>query len=319
MASSKKTSVPAGVHYRVEVASAHAHLFRVTLTVYRPAAVQRLTLPVWIPGSYLVREFSKNLQQLQARQGSRPRALQQLDKCSWSVDADPAQPLQLQYEVYALDNSVRTAWLDADRGFFNGTSLCLRVEGQDDAPHVLELVAPDGLAGWEVATGLTPQKINKKGFGRYAAASYDALADSPVEMGRFWSGTFRAAGVPHRFVVAGAAGSFDGARLLLGHLEGEQFGLFYVRGSRGECVRLYELDSLLRGGLGSPDVLAGFHAMGQRSERRTDDSEPMLSGGRQTSWAAISWVCGKRAVYGCCPIVCLIHGDGTPRKDSGHS
>jgi predicted metalloprotease with PDZ domain len=214
MASSKKTSVPAGVHYRVEVASAHAHLFRVTLTVYRPAAVQRLTLPVWIPGSYLVREFSKNLQQLQARQGSRPRALQQLDKCSWSVDADPAQPLQLQYEVYALDNSVRTAWLDADRGFFNGTSLCLRVEGQDDAPHVLELVAPDGLAGWEVATGLTPHKINKKGFGRYAAAGYDALADSPVEMGRFWSGTFRAAGVPHRFVVAGAAGSFDGARLL---------------------------------------------------------------------------------------------------------
>ena len=135
MASSKKTSVPAGVHYRVEVASAHAHLFRVTLTVYRPAAVQRLTLPVWIPGSYLVREFSKNLQQLQARQKGRRVALQQLDKCRWQVASQTGSPLELRYQVYAFDNSVRTAWLDSQRGFFNGTSLCLRVHGQESLPQ----------------------------------------------------------------------------------------------------------------------------------------------------------------------------------------
>ncbi|MBK5206844.1 MAG: M61 family metallopeptidase, partial [Polaromonas sp.] len=94
------------------------------------------------------------------------------------------------------------------------TSLCLKVQGQENSPHILELPAPKAVAGWSVATGLTAQKINQHGFGSYLAADYDELVDCPVEMGAFWSGSFRARGVPHRLVVAGAAPSFDGARLL---------------------------------------------------------------------------------------------------------
>jgi predicted metalloprotease with PDZ domain len=214
MAAKKSSALPAGVHYRVEPADLHAHLFLVTLTITRPAAVQQVSLPVWIPGSYLVREFSKNLQKLHARQGTRGVTVQQLDKCSWQIDADPQAPLTLSYEVYALDNSVRTAWLDAQRGFFNGTSLCLRVHGQEALPHTLEVAGTPATAKWQVATGLCAHKVNRKGFGTYLAAHYDELVDCPVEMGRFWSGEFRAGGVPHRFVVSGAAGSFDGTRLL---------------------------------------------------------------------------------------------------------
>ncbi|MBC7597463.1 MAG: peptidase M61, partial [Polaromonas sp.] len=59
------------IHYRVEIADPHAHLFCVTLTIARPQALQRVSLPVWIPGSYLVREFSKNLQRLRAHQTAR--------------------------------------------------------------------------------------------------------------------------------------------------------------------------------------------------------------------------------------------------------
>ncbi len=202
------------VHYRVALADLHAHLYQVTLTIARPQATQRVALPVWIPGSYLVREFSKNLQQLTARQGGRPVALQQLDKCSWALDCAADQPLTLSYAVYAFDNSVRAAWLDSTRGFFNGTSLCLRVEGQEDAPHELELLPGQAPATWAVATGLTAIKVNRRGFGRYLAADYDELADCPCELGDFWSGNFTAAGVPHRFVVAGAPPSFDGERLL---------------------------------------------------------------------------------------------------------
>ena len=203
-------------HYRVEIGDLHAHLFHITLTIARPAALQRVSLPVWIPGSYLVREFAKNLQGLQAQQGKgSPAALvEQLDKSSWQISCSPASPLVLRYQVHAHDNSVRTAWLDANRGFFNGTSLCLRVEGQETSPHVLELPASRAVAGWSVATGLTPQKINAQGFGSYQASDYDELVDCPVEMGAFWSGSFTARGVPHRFVVAGASASFDGARLL---------------------------------------------------------------------------------------------------------
>src|SRR5690242_6036572 len=129
----------ASVHYRVEAAQVHAHLFRVTLAIAQPAAQQQVSLPVWIPGSYLVREFSKNLQKLTAKQDGRAIAAKQLDKCSWEIDCVPSSPLVVTYEVYAFDNSVRTAWLDTRRGFFNATSLCLRVQGQEHEAHSLEL------------------------------------------------------------------------------------------------------------------------------------------------------------------------------------
>jgi predicted metalloprotease with PDZ domain len=209
-----KKSAPAPIHYQVEAADLHAHLFRVTLTLAEPEATQRLSLPVWIPGSYLVREFSRNLQRLQASQGTEAVTLEQTDKCSWEARCNPAKPLVLRYEVCAFDASVRTAWLDASRGFFNGTSLCLRVHGQEDRPHALTLAATPPIARWSVATALPPQKTDVRGFGTYLAADYDELVDSPVELGQFWQGEFKACGVPHRFVVAGAPPSFDGERLL---------------------------------------------------------------------------------------------------------
>ena len=198
---------------------AHAHLFKVTLTIEQPAAQQRVALPVWIPGSYLMREFSKNLQGLVARQGKRTAApVAQLDKCTWQIQCKPGKAVVINYQIYAHDNAVRTAWLDAERGFFNGTSLCLKVEGYEQAVQLMELPVPKTTSGvsqgWSVATGLSAQKTDKQGFGTYAAASYDELVDCPVEMGVFWSGTFTACGIPHRFVVAGSLPTFDGARLL---------------------------------------------------------------------------------------------------------
>ena len=209
---SQATQAP--VHYRIEAADPHARLFTVTLTVAHPQEQQELSLPVWIPGSYLVREFSKNLQRLTAQQGRRAVPLAQLDKHRWQADCSSDRPLVLTYEVCAYDTSVRTAWLDASRGFFNGTSLCLRVHGHEDALHTLDIASNEATAHWSVATGLAPQAIDKKGFGVYGASGYDELVDCPVEMGTFWSGRFTAGGVPHRFVVAGAAPSFDGKRLL---------------------------------------------------------------------------------------------------------
>ncbi|SDC84542.1 Predicted metalloprotease, contains C-terminal PDZ domain [Paracidovorax valerianellae] len=202
------------VHYRVEPTQPHAHLFSVTLTVAKPAAQQQLSLPVWIPGSYLVREFAKNLQNLRAQQDGKDVPLAQLDKCRWEAQCRKTQPLVLTYEVCAYDTSVRTAFLDATRGFFNGTSVCLRVHGQEDARHDLEVVSTPAVARWSVATGLTAEKTTRAGFGTYTAEHYDELVDCPVEMGPFWSIRFTACGVPHRLVVSGAAPSFDGNRLV---------------------------------------------------------------------------------------------------------
>ncbi len=204
----------APVQYRVAAADPHTHLFDVTLSVAEPARAQRVALPVWIPGSYLVREFSQHLQDLRAWQGGREVAVRQLDKHRWQVDTQAGDPLELRYRVYALDASVRTAWLDATRGFFNATSLCLRVLGQEELPHALEVTRGGSPDGWCVATGLVPQRVDEQGWGLYRAADYDELADCPVTLGRFFSADFIAGGVPHRFVMTGAGDWVDTERLI---------------------------------------------------------------------------------------------------------
>jgi predicted metalloprotease with PDZ domain len=211
---SPKPPAKAKIHYSIELFDLNAHLYQVTLTIAEPAITQHVSLPVWIPGSYLVREFAKNLQKLSVFQGKKHLDAIQADKCSWQIDCDSTKPLVISYQVFAHDNSVRTAWLDDVRGFFNGTSMCLRVEGQEDTTHALELKPLSSKRNWQVATGATPLKINKQGFGSYAFTDYDELVDSPFELGEFWSGNFTNRGVKHRFVVAGATATFDGTKLL---------------------------------------------------------------------------------------------------------
>ncbi|MBC7957244.1 MAG: M61 family metallopeptidase, partial [Cytophagales bacterium] len=200
------------ISFRLEIADAHAHLFRVTLSVPQPAPEQRVSLPAWIPGSYMVREFARHLSGLTAQQGSREVALTQLDKATWAAACTGKGALTLSYLVYAFDNSVRTAFLDAHRAFFNGTSVFLRVHGREAEPQRVELRALP--KGWRVATALPSVKTDARGQGAYEAANYDELVDHPVEMGTFWRGEFKAAGIAHEFVVAGALPDFDGDRLL---------------------------------------------------------------------------------------------------------
>ncbi|AOW15791.1 peptidase M61 [Hydrogenophaga crassostreae] len=215
MKTKAKTKTPQpGVLFQVEVKSLESHLFAIKLTVKQPTRRQRVSLPVWIPGSYLVREFAQHLQHMQATQGGKPVPVRQIDKNTWQTETDPTKPLQLSYEVYAFDPSVRTAFLDRTRGFFNATSLCVRVVGQDEAPHAIDISANHLPADWQLATGLKPKKVDPAGFGRYTTENYDELADCPVEMGSFWSGEFVARGVPHRFIVGGAGAWFDSERLL---------------------------------------------------------------------------------------------------------
>ncbi len=243
---------PTSIHYHIATHDTHAHLYHVNLEIAQPATTQHVSLPVWVVGSYLVREFAKHLQDLQVTQGERVLQAVQVDKCSWQIDclpeydANAALPLSIRYSIYALDESVRGAWLDAERGFFNPTCLCLRVEGKEDNPHSLSLSPPttstdtnrsgNGLP-WCVATGATLQKHSKhkaeknttnhdahphatanlhsRGFGVYLFKNYDELLDSPFEMGTFWRGQFKSKhGVVHEMVVTGALPSLDAARLL---------------------------------------------------------------------------------------------------------
>ena len=213
----KKTSAkraPA-IQYTILPKNLAGHLFDVTVTVAAPASDgQVFALPAWIPGSYMIREFARNIVQIRADSNGKPVALTKVDKHTWRA-APVAGPLTVQYEVYAWDLSVRAAHLDQTHGFFNGTSVFLRVLGQEDMAHEVDIQRPLDPAAttWRVATAMAELGAKRYGFGSYVASNYDELIDHPVEMGDFALATFKAHGVPHDIVVTGRVPNLDMGRL----------------------------------------------------------------------------------------------------------
>lgn len=211
------------IEYTVRCDDPAAHEFLVEMEV--PLAGEDtllLRLPVWIPGSYLIREFARHLLEFEAEavlaDGSpRPLAATKIDKCSWRiVPPRGACALRCRYRVWAFDASVREAWLDTGRGFFNGTSLFLRLEGRSGEEHRVRLLPPSDprCAGWKVATALEPAEGTAFwSFGDYRAPDYDALIDAPVLMGPLEFVEFSAGGVPHTVALTGQVEPVDRARL----------------------------------------------------------------------------------------------------------
>ena len=203
------------IHYRIACAHPGAHLFSITLTVAEPdPAGCVVSLPAWIPGSYMIREFARNIGRISARNGKRAITLVKINKHAWRA-APCAGPLVIDYEVYAWDLSVRAAHLDETHGFFNGTSVFLRVHGREQATHNVDIMRPAGrtYADWRVATSVPRARGTPAyGFGAYRAESYDALIDHPVEMGTFALVPFSACGVPHAVAITGRH-DCDSARL----------------------------------------------------------------------------------------------------------
>ncbi|KFI22567.1 M61 family metallopeptidase [Nitrosococcus oceani] len=193
------------IHYRIIPKNPQAHLFQVTLTILEPAPEgQCLSLPAWIPGSYLIRDFAKHVVQLRAESQGHPLPVEKLSKSLWQC-APSGGPVTINYEVYAWDSSVRAAHLDTFHGFFNGTSVFLRVEGQAHEPCTVTLLPPEGetYRHWRVATALPRAGAEPYGFGDYQAGDYEELVDHPVEMGEFSLVTFEACGVPHDIAITG--------------------------------------------------------------------------------------------------------------------
>lgn len=205
----------AAVHYTIVPRDLAGHLFNVTATVAAPDPQgQVFSLPAWIPGSYMIREFARNIVRIRAESNGAAVALAKLDKHSWQA-APVAGPLTLHYEVYAWDLSVRAAHLDQTHGFFNGTSVFLRIHGQEGTAHHVDIQRPADPAtkNWRVATSLPELQAKRYGFGTYAAADYDELIDHPVEMGDFALGGFTAHGIRHDIVITGRVPNLDMARL----------------------------------------------------------------------------------------------------------
>ena len=192
------------IQYSVQLADPDRHHISVSCRIENPAPRQVLTLPSWIPGSYLLREFARQIVAIEAEASGQSLALEQVAKGSW-LATDAEGPLVVTLTVYAFDLSVRGTWFDRERAFFNGTSLFLYAEGLEHESHQLELTRPEHPAtvDWRVATAMRAEQVDADGFGTYTAENYDELIDHPFEISRHETVEFEAAGVPHRFVMSG--------------------------------------------------------------------------------------------------------------------
>ena len=190
------------VRYHLSIDDAHAHVYFVAATFTGPFANGALEvfLPTWTPGSYLQREFSRNvLSALAENESGHPLAIEKRDKSTWHVSAGAAKSVTIRMRIYANDLTVRTSHVDGTHAFFNGANLFVTRPENRDTPCVLALDVP---AGWKVATTLPADGKN------YRADDYDHLVDCPVEMGTHQSISFDVDGVPHEVAIWGE-GNFD--------------------------------------------------------------------------------------------------------------
>jgi predicted metalloprotease with PDZ domain len=194
------TSAP--VRYRIRPHDPHEHVLRID--VFVPTAQSgrvQLRLPSWIPGSYLIREYAKHVIRVSASAGGMVLACKKTDKSTWEVTLGDHPRCVVQFDVYAFDRSVRGAFLDANRMYFNGAAVFPQVLGHTAGIEV-DIEGHDSQS--RVATTLPAFATDGNGFGRYKAADYDALLDYPVEVSRHDRIEFAVRGVPHALVVTGA-------------------------------------------------------------------------------------------------------------------
>src|SRR4030095_15989372 len=205
---------PVSISFTVGMTRPHTHLFEVDIEIKRDAtanvpAEETLVMPVWTPGSYMVREFARHVQDFAAKDAA-GQALKwvKTDKDTWRVVTNGAREWHATYRVYANELSVRTSELNSGHGFWNNANLLMYLDGFLKSPSTVRVLAPDV---WKVATGL-PAVLGQKNT--FRAANFDVLYDSPFEVSNFKTLVFNVKGVPHR-IVSDGEGNYNPERMRL--------------------------------------------------------------------------------------------------------
>lgn len=181
--------MPNAVAYHVSTHDAGRHRFHVRVEL--PAGVTRVTFPSWAPGSYLMREFARNVRDIHAHHLGAPVLVRRASRNHWDV----AGPCTLEYDVYAREKSVRTPFLDESLAFFLPSNLLVFADPM--APCVLTVDVPEG----QIAVCPLGDAVAGPAVARWTAADVDQLNDSPVAIGPFEHVRFTVLGVPHHHYI----------------------------------------------------------------------------------------------------------------------
>jgi predicted metalloprotease with PDZ domain len=193
------------IAYTVSMTKPSTHLLEVEMRVrwnQMPRALE-LKMPVWTPGSYLIREYARHVQDFQAKTSNgTPVTWRKINKNTWQIDAAGANEIVATYRVYANELTVRTNELNDEHAFWNNAATLMFPAGQLAAPSV---VTVNPYSSWKIATGLP--KVAGSG-NTFRAPNYDVLYDSPFEVSNFKEITFNVEGKPHRIIFSGD-GNYD--------------------------------------------------------------------------------------------------------------
>ncbi|MDF7876124.1 M61 family metallopeptidase [Acinetobacter baumannii] len=190
------------LHYQIEFDDYKQHLVHVTIR-FLANPNQELWLPTWIPGSYLIREFSKHIETVKAYdEAGRMLNIKKTEKNRWRLFNTDHELITVEYDVYAYDLSVRGAYVDQTRLYINPACVCLGLEGQEQSACELEIFLPDELKHFQLATGLASKSLVKGRF-TLKADHYDQLIDSPFELADQTRFSFETHGIEHEFVISG--------------------------------------------------------------------------------------------------------------------
>ncbi len=187
--------------YQVAMPEPKSHLFEVTLKISNwNKQVLDLKMPVWTPGSYLVREYSRHVQDFRAASSNNNQSLvsRKLAKNHWQVITDNQTEITINYRVFANELTVRTNQLDSTHGYFNGAALFMFISELVKDPIKVQIIPP--LPEWKVTTTLTPVPGESNSF---IAQDLDELIDSPVEVGQQEIHDFEVLNIPHQYAIWG--------------------------------------------------------------------------------------------------------------------
>ncbi|WP_265265627.1 M61 family metallopeptidase [Spirulina subsalsa] len=186
-------------HYQVAMPNPQCHLFEITLHLDNwQADTLDLKMPVWTPGSYLVREYARHLQDFHVTSQGKPLPWQKISKNHWQIPTPKTSNLTITYRIFANELTVRTNHLDSTHGYFNGAALFLYSPAHLTHPLQVTIIPPDSC--WHVSTALPPLPGGQNTF---VAADFDTLVDSPFEIGTHKIHHFNALNKPHQWAIWG--------------------------------------------------------------------------------------------------------------------
>jgi len=198
------------IRYRIRFSTPQTHYVEVEarMPVVGRAEVE-LVMPVWTPGSYLVREYARHIEELSVTgSGGRLLELSKVRKNRWRVKTDEAAEITVKYRVYSRTMAVQGNWVDGSFALLNGAATFLTLAGEESRPHEVKLVLP---AGWRTSVTGLPDAPDHAAH-HYVAADFDTLVDSPIYAGSPAIYEFNVDGVPHFLVNEGEGGLWDGPR-----------------------------------------------------------------------------------------------------------